>query len=176
MVVLFARRRRFPRAASTWIVWVIVRWLLHLLNVIGFKNKAPGSIARDDYIRRDKLRFSIGFAHSSLSQSYQRSEENNQVLQTTDRFLVKHGIGAKCLHCGIDLSLASVLGALEVDVNNENINDQHAESSSQRIEITVSSDDEGSAERETGLQSTLESGDAETVETKEEEGQPFEDM
>ena len=56
-------------------------------------------------------------------------------------------------------------------MKNENINDQHAESSSQRIEITVSSD-----ERETGLQSTLEAGDAETVETKEEEGQPFEDM
>ena len=82
------------------------------------------------------------------------------------------------MHCGIDLSLASVLGALEVDVKNENIKDHHAsgESSSQRIEITVNSEDEGQTERETGIQSTLESGDPETVESKEEEGQPFKDM
>ena len=69
----------------------------HQLNVIGFRNKTSGSITREDYIRRDKLCCSLGFVHSTLSESYLRSEENNQVLQTTDRFLVKHGIGSKCL-------------------------------------------------------------------------------
>ena len=41
-----------------------------------FRNHSPGSILREDYRRRDKLRTSIGFIFSNLCQSYQRSEVN----------------------------------------------------------------------------------------------------
>jgi len=39
-----------------------------------FRNSQSGSILRDDYRRRDKLRTSIGFIFANLCQSYQRSE------------------------------------------------------------------------------------------------------
>ena len=41
-----------------------------------FRNHSPGSILREDYPRRHKLRTSIGFIFSNLCQSYQRSEVN----------------------------------------------------------------------------------------------------
>ena len=41
-----------------------------------FKNQTPGSILREDFRRRDKLRTSIGFVFANLCQSYQCSEVN----------------------------------------------------------------------------------------------------
>ncbi len=76
-----------------------------------FKNKAPGSIAREDYRRHEKVHMSLGFVFATLSGPYQRSEQNNDTLKTTDRFLVKHGVEAGCGHCGTDLSLQSLLGS-----------------------------------------------------------------
>jgi len=68
----------------------------HELNQRAFKNKAPGSIAREDYRRREKVHTSLGFVFATLTGSYQRSEENNDTLRSTDRFLVKHGVEAVC--------------------------------------------------------------------------------
>jgi hypothetical protein len=77
----------------------------HEVNERDFKNKAPGSIAREDYRRREKVHTSLGFVFATLTGSYQRSEDNNDTLRSTDRFLVKHGVEAVCVHCGTDLSL-----------------------------------------------------------------------
>jgi hypothetical protein len=53
-----------------------------------FRNQQPGSILREDFRRRDKLRTSIGFIFANLCQSYQRSEVN--IFSSPFLFFVYH--------------------------------------------------------------------------------------
>ncbi len=75
------------------------------LNERVFKNKVPGFIVPEDYRRSEKVHTSLGFVFATLTGSYQRSEDNNDTLRSTDRFLVKHGVDTVCVHSGTDLSL-----------------------------------------------------------------------
>ena len=125
----------------------------HELNEKVFKNKRPGSIDREDYRRREKARASLGFVFANLAGSYQRSEENNHTLIETDRFLVKHGVEALCVHCGTDLSLQSLLGSY-VDIK-----DNDAGAAPKSDETTLNTVDEGqSSNNQAGAQSSVESG------------------
>jgi hypothetical protein len=76
----------------------------HELNECDFKNKVSGSITREDYRRHEKVHTSLDFVSTTLTGSYQGSEENNDKLRSTDRFLVKHGVETVCVHCVTDLS------------------------------------------------------------------------
>jgi len=128
----------------------------HELNEVVFKNKSPGSIDREDYRRREKVHTSLGFVFATLAGSYQRSEENNETLRSTDRFLVKHGVEAACVHCGTDLSLQSLLGSY-VDINDNDFKDAGPVSKSD--ETTLNTVDEGqSSNSEIGSESSVESG------------------
>jgi hypothetical protein len=125
----------------------------HELNEKVFKGKRPGSIHREDYRRREKTRASLGFVFANLAGSYQRSEENNLTLINTDRFLVKHGVEALCVHCGTDLSLQSLLGSY-VDIK-----DNDAGAAPKSDETTLNTVDEGqSSINQAGAQSSVESG------------------
>lgn len=128
----------------------------HELNQRAFKNKAPGSIAREDYRRREKVHTSLGFVFATLTGSYQRSEENNDTLRSTDRFLVKHGVEAVCVHCGSDLSLQSLFGSY-VD-NGNDFKDADPDSKSGESTL-ITFDEGGSSNGATRSQSSVESAD-----------------
>jgi hypothetical protein len=128
----------------------------HELNQSVFKNKVPGSIVCEDYRRSEKVHTSLGFVFVTLTDSYQRSEENNDTLRSTDRFLVKHDVEAVCVHCGSDLSLQSLFGSY---VDNDN-DFKDADPDSKSAESTLITFDEGgSSNGATRSQSSVESAD-----------------
>lgn len=126
----------------------------HELNERVFKNKAPITIHREDYRRREKVHTSLGFVFATLAGSYQRSEQNIDTLRSTDRFLVKHGVEALCVHCGSDLSLQSLLGS-HVDTDFKD-----AGSIPNPEESTVITLDEGTSSSALRSQSPVESADS----------------
>ncbi len=75
-------------------------------------------------------------------------------MRSTDRFLVKHGVEAVCVHCGTDLSFQSLFGSYV-----DNGNDKDADPDSMSAETTLNtSDQKGSSNGQTRTQSPVDSG------------------
>jgi hypothetical protein len=116
---------------------------------------ASGSIAREDYRRSEKVHTSLGFVFTTLTGSYQRSEDKNDTLRSTDRFLVKHDVETVCVHWGTDLSLKSLFGSY-VDNGNDS---KDADPDSMSAETTLNTSDQGvSSNGQTQTQSPVDSG------------------
>ena len=76
-------------------------------------------------------------------------------MRSTDRFLVKHGVEAVCVHCGTDLSLQSLFGSYVDNGNDSKDTDPDSMSS----ETTLNTSDHGgSSNDQTRTQSPVDSG------------------